>query len=70
VTKEDLVKVTVDQERCVASGQCVLTAGDVFDQREEDGVVVLLDPDPPADRAEDVRQAALLCPARAITVEE
>jgi ferredoxin len=64
------MKVTVDQDKCVASGLCVLTAEDVFDQREEDGIVALLNPNPPADRAEDVRQAAMLCPARAITVED
>jgi ferredoxin len=68
--KEDLMKVTVDQDKCVASGQCVLSAGDVFDQREEDGIVVLLNPNPPVDRAEDVRRAAALCPSRAITVED
>ena len=39
-------------------------------QRDEDGTVVVLNPDPPADRAEDVRRAALLCPSRAITVED
>ena len=64
------MKVTVDQAKCIASGQCVLTAADVFDQRDEDGIVVLLNPDPPADRAEDVRRAAALCPSRAITVED
>jgi ferredoxin len=64
------MKVTVDQDKCVASGQCVLAAGDVFDQRDEDGIVVLLAPDPPAERADDVRRAAALCPARAITVED
>jgi ferredoxin len=64
------MRVTVDPGKCVASGQCVLTADAVFDQREEDGVVVLLDPTPPSELAEDVRRAAALCPARAITVEE
>ena len=64
------MKVTVDQDKCVASGQCVLTVSDVFDQREEDGIVVLLNPSPPAGLAEDVKQAAALCPALAITVED
>jgi ferredoxin len=64
------MKVTVDQDKCIASGQCVLAVPDVFDQREEDGVVVLLNPSPPADLAEDVRQAAARCPSRAITAEE
>jgi ferredoxin len=64
------MKVTIDQDKCVASGQCVVAAADVFDQRDEDGIVVLLTPTPPAQRADDVRRAAALCPARAITVEQ
>ncbi|GII34756.1 ferredoxin [Planotetraspora mira] len=64
------MKVFIDQDKCVASGQCVLAAADVFDQRDEDGVVILLNPDPPAELADDVRQAAAVCPALAIRVEE
>jgi ferredoxin len=70
VAKEHLMRVTVDQNKCIASGQCVLTAPDVFDQREEDGIVVLLNPTPLAEWAEDVRHAAALCPSRAITIED
>jgi ferredoxin len=64
------MKVTVDTDRCIAAGQCVLSAPEVFDQREEDGLVVLLNPSPSADVAVDVKQAATLCPALAITVED
>jgi ferredoxin len=64
------MKVIVDQNKCVASGQCVLTAPEVFDQREEDGIVVLLAENPPEGLADDVRQAVALCPAQAIWVEE
>jgi ferredoxin len=64
------MKVTVDTSKCIAAGQCVLNAPDVFDQRDEDGVVVLLNPNPPAGLAVDVKQAATLCPALAITVED
>jgi ferredoxin len=67
---ENPMKATIDQDLCVASGQCVLTAPDVFDQRDEDGIVVLLEPEPPAERLADVRQAAAVCPARAIAVDE
>jgi ferredoxin len=42
----------------------------VFDQREEDGIVVLLAETPPEQLMDDVRQAALLCPAQAIWVRE
>ncbi|WP_024804408.1 ferredoxin [Nocardia sp. BMG51109] len=64
------MKVTVDQDKCIAAGHCVMHAAAVFDQRDEDGVVVLLDESPPAELADDVRQAASVCPAMAIHVEE
>lgn len=64
------MKVIVDQDRCAASGQCVLTVPDVFDQREEDGVVVLLNQNPPVDLADRLQRAATTCPSQAITVGE
>jgi ferredoxin len=64
------MKITIDQDRCVGAGQCVLAAAEVFDQREEDGIVVLLDAEPPAASAARVRDAAALCPAMAIEVVE
>jgi ferredoxin len=64
------VKVTVDLDKCIGSGQCVLSAPAVFDQRDEDGIVVLLDANPSADAGPAVRQAAALCPALAIKVED
>jgi ferredoxin len=64
------MKVTVDQDRCCGSGQCVLAVEEVFDQRDEDGIVVLLDPDPGPPLHARVREAAIICPASAIAVEE
>lgn len=64
------MKVTIEQDKCVASGQCVMAAMDVFDQREEDGIVVLLTDNPAAEQADEVHQAALVCPALAIHIEE
>ncbi|MGE0314810.1 MAG: ferredoxin [Lautropia sp.] len=64
------MKVVVDESRCVGAGQCVWVAPAVFDQRASDGVVVLLVPSPGADDAPFVREAAVLCPARAIHIEE
>jgi len=63
------VKVIIDQEKCVSAGQCVLSAPDVFDQRDEDGTVVLLAENPADELADDVREAATICPARAIALE-
>ena len=64
------MRVTVDQDKCVGSGQCVLAADSVFDQREEDGIVVLLDPEPPQEVQQDVRRAAMICPALAIDLTD
>jgi ferredoxin len=62
------MQVVVDQNTCIASGQCVLAAGAVFDQRDTDGIVFLLDDNPPLELHDDVRRAAALCPARAISL--
>ncbi|GAB2847785.1 ferredoxin [Lentzea nigeriaca] len=64
------MKVEVDLEKCVGAGQCVLAADDVFDQRDSDGLVDLLDASPPEARADDVRHAAAVCPASAILVKD
>ncbi|MFK0250368.1 ferredoxin [Amycolatopsis azurea] len=64
------MKITVDQDKCCGAGTCVLLAPDVFDQREEDGIVFLLD-EAPGDGVHDiVREAASVCPGAAITVDE
>ena len=64
------MRVIVDQDKCVGSGQCVLSTARVFDQREEDGIVMLLDDNPPPELHQAVRDAAAVCPALAITVVE
>jgi ferredoxin len=64
------VKVIVDQDKCVSSGMCVMNAGDVFDQRDDDGVVELLVDEPGPDQAEETRKAVAACPALAIHIEE
>jgi ferredoxin len=64
------MNVTVDEEKCCGAGTCVLLAPEVFDQRDEDGVVILLDPQPPADLHETIREAVSVCPAGAIQAGE
>jgi ferredoxin len=48
----------------------VLNASEVFDQRDDDGVVFLLTANPPDGQAENARKAAAACPAMAIDIEE
>ena len=64
------MKISIEPDKCVAAGQCVASAPEVFDQRDEDGVVVLLTAEPPAEHTEDARYAAAVCPALAIHIEE
>ncbi|MFJ2115838.1 MULTISPECIES: ferredoxin [unclassified Streptomyces] len=64
------MKVTIEQDKCVASGQCVVAAPEVFDQRDEDGIAILLDEAPSAAQAEEVRHAAAVCPAVAIHLKD
>ena len=63
------MKVTVDKDMCIGAGQCVVTAPDVFDQ-DDDGFVEVLNENPGEGDAEAARDAAHVCPARVITVEE
>ncbi|NUW46963.1 ferredoxin [Nonomuraea rhodomycinica] len=64
------MKVVVDEDKCCGAGQCVLIAPEVFDQREDDGIVVLLEPEPAVELHGQVREAAAVCPAAAIEVVE
>ena len=64
------MQIEVDQDACVGSGQCLLTAPEVFDQRDEDAVVELLDDSPPPQRWPAVRNAAAGCPVSAISVRD
>jgi ferredoxin len=63
------MRVTADRTVCVGAGLCALTAPRIFDQ-DDDGLVTVLVPAPePADRAA-ARQAAHLCPSRAVRTVE
>jgi ferredoxin len=64
------MKVIVDEAKCCGAGQCVLIAPEVFDQRDDDGIVILLEPEPGADQHAVVREAAVVCPGAAIEVTE
>ena len=62
--------VVIDESKCIGAGQCVLSAPAVFDQRDSDGVVVLLSVEPDSAQHEAVRRAVALCPSAAIWIEE
>lgn len=64
------LRVSVDQDVCVGAGLCVLSSSEVFDQRDEDGVVKLLQASPDESLYEKVLGAARKCPSKAIKVEK
>ncbi|BCK67384.1 ferredoxin [Streptomyces libani subsp. rufus] len=64
------MKIIVDEVKCCGAGQCVLLAPEVFDQREEDGIVILLDAEPAQEQHAAVREAASVCPAATIHLGE
>ncbi|WP_405783765.1 ferredoxin [Streptomyces sp. NBC_00859] len=62
-----VLNVEADTKVCVGAGQCVLVAPDVFDQRVEDGIVRVIQTDPPSEQHRAVEEAVHLCPSGAIT---
>ncbi|MET7425119.1 ferredoxin [Dactylosporangium sp. NPDC005555] len=63
-----MMRVEVDTDKCIGSGVCALVAGDVFDQRDDDGVVILLAERPAEEHHDSVYEAATRCPAAVIEV--
>jgi ferredoxin len=64
------VRVTAAREVCIGSGNCVFTAPRVFDQDEDEGLVVLLTADVDPQDADTVRDAVAHCPSGALRIVE
>jgi ferredoxin len=62
------MRIEVHRDKCIGSGVCALVAPDVFDQRDDDGVVILLAEYPPERHAESAYEAASRCPAAVIEI--
>lgn len=61
--------VIAQTQKCIASGTCVLTCPQVFEQRDEDGVVHVVDEHPSLTLLARVRQVVDLCPAQVFRLE-
>jgi ferredoxin len=59
------IRIEIDRDKCVGSGNCVFWAPGTFDLDDE-GQSVVIDPD--GETEERIRVAAEGCPAQAITV--
>ncbi|MGW0769010.1 ferredoxin [Streptomyces sp. NPDC002676] len=64
------MRIEADPDVCVSSGMCALSAPDLFDQSDDDGTVVVLRSDPPAERVTAVRGVVGRCPSRALKLVE
>jgi ferredoxin len=62
--------ITADTDVCVSAGMCALIAPEVFDQRDDDGLVMVLRPDPPEDLREAAAEAVQLCPSGALGIRQ
>lgn len=64
------MKVSADEAKCCGAGNCVLVAPEVFDQRDDDGVVTVRNVTPSGELHDAVREAAEMCPAGAIRLQD
>jgi ferredoxin len=65
LSQANRIRVEVDRDLCIGSGDCVATEPDVF-QLDDDGKAFVIDPDAAA--TDDVVEAARNCPVTAIFV--
>lgn len=61
----DLVRITIDRERCMGSGNCAFWAPSTFDL-DDDMKVVLLAGEAGGDPLDKVRNAVDACPTHAL----
>lgn len=62
------MRIEADRQVCIGAGMCVLAAPALFDQDEDQGLVLLLEPEPPEGQHEPARTAEATCPSGAIRV--
>lgn len=62
------MRVIVDRSKCVGGGNCVRSAPAVFGQDDENGLVILLQEQPPESEKAGVEEAVDLCPVHAIDI--
>ncbi len=59
------MKIAADRDLCIGAGMCVMTAEEVFDQGD-DGIVVVLEVEVPAEHADAAARAVASCPSGAL----
>ena len=64
--KVEAMKIEANRDVCIGAGMCVMTAPEVFDQDEDDGLVVVLQAEVPPEHAEAAARAVAGCPSGAL----
>ncbi|GHO72763.1 ferredoxin [Ktedonobacter sp. SOSP1-85] len=64
------MRVIAYTQKCIAGGNCVLACSDVFEQRDSDGTVHVLNERPSLELLKKVRQAVDLCPGQVFSIED
>lgn len=64
------MKIHADRDVCIGAGMCTLTISSVFDQDEDEGLVVVLEPEPAPEHYAAVRRAVQACPSGALSIIE
>ena len=59
--------VNIDRDKCIGSGACVIACPEVFN-RDDDGLVVVLDPSPRQELHDAVQEATDASPASVIWI--
>lgn len=62
------MRVIADKARCTSAGNCARVAPDLFDQQEDDGLVIVLQAEVPPALHDAALEAETLCPAAAISL--
>jgi ferredoxin len=62
------VRVAADREVCIGSGNCVFSAPAVFDQDDDEGLVLLLTAEVGSQDGDAVRNAVAHCPSGALRI--
>jgi ferredoxin len=66
---EQRQSIEVFHERCIGAGNCTDVARKYFDQSDEDGTVILVQPDVDPSDEDIVAQAVDVCPTGAIALK-
>lgn len=62
------MRISIDRDRCIGSGNCVLAAPALFSQSDDDGTVIVLDEMPGEEQRASLEEAVETCPARVISI--